>query len=611
MKPVFLKLQNFKSIGVNEQQIDLAPITLLFGPNSAGKSTILQALIYLREILLNRNYDPDKTVLGGDWLDLGGFRNLVHGRDMAQSIRIEVGFERENDELSDYLTDTERDEIESFNLDLPENYLERVTGYRLAVSIRWSSVLGRPIVEALETWLNGKLFSKIISSIDGKQVYLEQLNLAHPVLENESIDAEDNASNLTFGEMFGDTISTLAGTEIGEAALALFSHDRPFSIMTIEGLEETVHGQWKGNRKILEQVAEELKHRSSRRASKLKKIVVKKLEILSEQQQELGFIGLTGQMDALPNERTGIQLDSSIWRDEDVEMDSEGNELAFRLLSKGLLSGLIVGPVKQVSHWLKNFSYIGPIRDLPPRNFQPQISPDKSRWSNGMAAWESLHRLDEKHIKEINFWLGEKGLNTGYQVAVHKYREVPLDTPLASYLERDGLEYEDMEFLKGILVEYPVKTRISLVEEDTGLELMPQDVGVGISQVFPVVVLTIIQNSGLIAIEQPELHIHPAIQTELADLFARYAIEHNKIMLLETHSEHIILRLLRRIREVNEDSNINRSFDQISRDTVSVQYVEPSSTGTKFKRLRIDDEGDFLDEWPNGFFEERDEELFF
>jgi predicted ATPase len=137
---------------------------------------------------------------------------------------------------------------------------------------------------------------------------------------------------------------------------------------------------------------------------------------------------------------------------------------------------------------------------------------------------------------------------------------------------------------------------------------MPQDIGVGISQVFPVVVLTVAQETGLIAIEQPELHVHPAIQIELADLFARYAINHNKLLLLESHSEHLILRLLRRVR----DSAAQQAPDTpgLNKDYVSVQYVEPTSEGARFTRLRIDSDGDFIDEWPNGFFDERDEELF-
>jgi predicted ATPase len=59
-----IEIKNFKGIG-RRQAIDLKPITLLFGPNSVGKSTILQALHYLREILGRGNIDPDVTIAGG------------------------------------------------------------------------------------------------------------------------------------------------------------------------------------------------------------------------------------------------------------------------------------------------------------------------------------------------------------------------------------------------------------------------------------------------------------------------------------------------------------------------------------------------------------------
>ena len=66
----------------------LRPITLLFGRNSAGKSTILHALCYAHEILSHRNTDPHKLELGGDQVDLGGFRRFVHGHDLDRVVRL-------------------------------------------------------------------------------------------------------------------------------------------------------------------------------------------------------------------------------------------------------------------------------------------------------------------------------------------------------------------------------------------------------------------------------------------------------------------------------------------------------------------------------------------
>ena len=82
-----LPLENFK--GIREPvRIEFAPLTLLFGPNNAGKSTIVQALMYAREVLERNNCDAERTELGGDVVDLGGFRSLVYQHDLARSIRM-------------------------------------------------------------------------------------------------------------------------------------------------------------------------------------------------------------------------------------------------------------------------------------------------------------------------------------------------------------------------------------------------------------------------------------------------------------------------------------------------------------------------------------------
>ena len=78
-----ITLENFKGIS-KPVNIPLRPITLLFGKNSAGKSTILQAMLYARDILRTGKVDIDKIGLGGDVVNLGGFKRLVH-RDGSKS----------------------------------------------------------------------------------------------------------------------------------------------------------------------------------------------------------------------------------------------------------------------------------------------------------------------------------------------------------------------------------------------------------------------------------------------------------------------------------------------------------------------------------------------
>ena len=82
-----MEIENFKGIG-RPVRIDLRPITLLFGRNSAGKSTILHALCYAHELLSPGRVDAGRTELGGAHIDLGGFRRFVHAHDRDRKIRL-------------------------------------------------------------------------------------------------------------------------------------------------------------------------------------------------------------------------------------------------------------------------------------------------------------------------------------------------------------------------------------------------------------------------------------------------------------------------------------------------------------------------------------------
>ena len=82
-----------------------------------------------------------------------------------------------------------------------------------------------------------------------------------------------------------------------------------------------------------------------------------------------------------------------------------------------------------------------------------------------------------------------------------------------------------------------------------------------------------------------------------------------KSLLVETHSEHIMLRLLRRIREASADE-LPPGVTGLRAEDVSVIYVEGVDDGVSFRPLRVDQDGEFLDHWPKGFFEERAGELF-
>ena len=92
-----VQIGNFKAFG-NSQRIPLKPITLIFGPNSSGKSSIIHSLAFIHHAISTGDFDVHHTIKGGNSIDLGGFRQAVHSRNFNN--RIEWGVEIDNEYLN-------------------------------------------------------------------------------------------------------------------------------------------------------------------------------------------------------------------------------------------------------------------------------------------------------------------------------------------------------------------------------------------------------------------------------------------------------------------------------------------------------------------------------
>jgi hypothetical protein len=313
-------------------------------------------------------------------------------------------------------------------------------------------------------------------------------------------------------------------------------------------------------------------------------------------------IPIEGQDSALPRWERKISIAEMAWRENtDYELQ-DGFEI--------LLSILITGPGEFVRDSLRNFCYLGTLRSVPPRNFIPARTQDDSRWANGLNAWDILFNADEAFISQVNRWMTEKEyLNSGYRVVVKEYSEFDLGNPIAISIMNDYILDEEVDISRHFRNLKPQK-RLVLWEEANDIEVQPLDIGIGISQVLPVIVAALKSRSGFVVIEQPELHIHPALQVALGDLFIEQ-IQKNPdlIFILETHSEHMMLRFLRRIRETGEN-NLPPKAPPLTPDKLSIYFSEKAENGIDFTPIRVDEDGDFIDRWPQGFFNERAEELF-
>jgi len=126
------------------------------------------------------------------------------------------------------------------------------------------------------------------------------------------------------------------------------------------------------------------------------------------------------------------------------------------------------------------------------------------------------------------------------------------------------------------------------------------DVGFGMSQLLPIIVMGLRSpESSILVFEQPEIHLHPKLQSNLADFMLRLAIS-GKQVLVETHSDYFIHRLRRRIAEDKSDK---------LRDQISILFVRPAfeGKGAVIEPLRVDKYG-VIENWPPDFFPESGDE---
>lgn len=123
------------------------------------------------------------------------------------------------------------------------------------------------------------------------------------------------------------------------------------------------------------------------------------------------------------------------------------------------------------------------------------------------------------------------------------------------------------------------------------------DLGFGVSQVMPLVIASKIPDKDLIVVQQPETHLHPKMQADLGDLLIDTIDK--KRWLVETHSEVLMLRILRRIRA-----------GKLSASDLKIYFVDQRDGVSRIFNMQFSDSGDLLTRWPKGFFAQESMEIF-
>jgi hypothetical protein len=224
----------------------------------------------------------------------------------------------------------------------------------------------------------------------------------------------------------------------------------------------------------------------------------------------------------------------------------------------------------RLTNKMSEIAYIGPLRQEPQRFGRYSPTDDSDVGSSGENMLSALFS-DKKLVMRVNNFLAM--MEMPYKIKIH--------------------QLESQETLGFVI-------HMALVNKHTNIELAPTDVGVGYSQVLPLITQAALSRRSLVCVEQPELHLHPAMQARIADVFIEAAMGGSNVQfLIETHSESLMLRFLRRIRE-----------GTLNPESIQVLYVDQDADGAShIHELPISLSGEFLADWPQGFFDERLEEL--
>jgi AAA15 family ATPase/GTPase len=614
-----IKLGNFKAFGPT-QTIPIKPITLIFGPNSAGKSSFIHSLLVLHQAaVVDGNLDVHCPKLAGNSVDLGGFSEYVHRHVLDSSVSWELEFETSvlHGRLAELLKKHATTLQVAMQMGLRQEECKELrlvknpkTGKEEEQSVPTGELrpVGKPYVKSYEIRLDGKPVLTLSARLN-RVMSIDRVDVRSALINSSLRDCFSGQSRLSGLEDVTDEQLEVAVNEMLKSLSTRVDRLVP-SFVGKRGLEDREEHLFRASPEVL----------------------------------FYGGVFTSGRLVGAINEQF-------VW----------------------LMDGLLEAAQEAITQTLGRLQYLGPLRTIPPRNFTTSEAHDANWMSGGAFAWQAV-KEDAELREKVNGWLGGKDrLSTGYRLEVRKLLDasslnrnvsqsiydfdirsrstvlgdieellasssIPAEERARILGELDNRnqdrvakeEVEDFDNIKEMdaLVEsatsmLPGLDQLQLIDTNNDTVVSHRDVGIGISQALPVLVSAFASRNQMIAIEQPEIHVHPKIQAELADVFIEAALKEGgqkNTFILETHSEHLILRILRRIRETSSGSYLDAALDAqdetaldghvpITPNDVSVFYVLPTPKGAQVIELPVTDEGDFSQRWPGGFFAERFQDL--
>lgn len=595
-----LSLRNFKS--AKSADLTLRPLTVLVGENSAGKSSVLQALFLLAQAVRART-DADTFPLNGIELEAGYFEDLLHTGSPGERIIVTLGAPLDADSP-----------WRRHGLPVPQDPRSVIARLTSASHATWSLELegseskGFARIAAIEVTEEGSGTrlrlerSDDDSELEGLAERSRRLGLlrrrppirpgARPSTGRPSSFAGAlHRSDGPESEQVDSSEDIVAADVVDGFPVVVYRAADDSEALSRTWLSLAVHAteahqsDQPGNRNFELRAARQ--RRMRQRALPLE--IDEQMEEVAETARSIfpAFREWVAKFDEDPNAANPRRV--SPLNVHDAQRVVRLEEFIVRVLAAELRA------VRNPQTVLEPMS----LRSLE----APQLITD--------VLYRSVHYLGPLRLDPEGTYrqghaglvatLGKKG---EYAVAVlHARQDQPTKCPLrdGSFVDKplgDAVNYwlEQFGIASSARTEYVGRhgVELSFVDPQTGDPRHPTAVGVGASQILPVIVLCLLASPGeLILMEQPELHLHPAPQQVLGDFLLGIA-RSGRQLVVETHSEYLINRL--RLLVVRDDTDETRSLTQI-------WYGRRADGRTAFQSLEPNEFGSF-DEWPDGFFDQ-------
>ena len=443
---------NFKAFG-DKQNIPIRPLTLIYGANSSGKSSILHSLILARHAQETGNFDIHRTTIGGESVDLGGFRQFIHRRNVDRRMEwmVELNTASFTGQFAELMARVKNISA-TLEIGLPQveemieqDSVDPRSGDKIRIKIPTGNLVpsGNPEVLSYEIGGDGKQLLQMSKRTDGK-LQLDRLDLEHP--------------------LFRDVVKAIVETSTTSETIKPSDY---------EGLDDAI-------------------------SDIVPEIFAKAGNFIPDGLIKSDDFSETGQLSFFPVSRGR--------RKEDLAA-------AVRFFIPRKLDDLLKGLMKSIQNEINRLQYLGPLRSYPPRHLAFSQHQDPNWFSGGGYAWDVVR--DDPHVRElVNTWLSEKGrLQTPYELLLRDLVGIDqLEDPLLEGLEMINAEGLDMEpdyddepeptgaypiikdpeaeaiRLRDIIRSSNIDklNELIMVDRRSNTIVSHRDVGIGVSQVLPV-----------------------------------------------------------------------------------------------------------------------------